>query len=91
MIVREVSRDRMQTRSHRAVNVDDSGLSFAGRVRHMRQQRGWSQQMLADAAGLSCYAVQTYEWERKEPSARSLAGLAVALNTTMDELWRGDA
>lgn len=90
MIVSVVSRDRMQTRSRRAVNVDEHGMSFAGRVRHLRQQRGWSQQQLADFAGLSCQAVKSCEWERTEPKAYTLASLAEALGTTMDALWIGD-
>lgn len=89
MIVREVGMDRVMTRSRRAVNVDESGLSFAARLKHLRQQRGWSQQQLADFAGLSCQSVKSCEWERTEPKAHTLAALASALGTTMDALWTG--
>lgn len=89
MIVREVGMDRVLTRSRRAVNVDDSGLSFATRLKHLRQQRGWSQQQLADFAGLGCQTVKECEWEKVEPKARTLAALASALGTTMDALWTG--
>lgn len=89
MIAREVSMDRVLGRSRRAVNVDDSGLSFAGRLRHLRAERGWSQQQLADFAGLSCQAVKSCEWERTEPKAHTLEQLAATLGVSMQWLWTG--
>ena len=89
MIARVVDMDRVYSRSRRAVNVDAAGLSFAGRLRAERQRRGWSQQQLAQVAGLSVHAVRASELEQSEPRAYTLALLADALDCGMDWLWFG--
>lgn len=91
MIARIVSIDVVQdsTRRRRSNNIDTNGLSFAGRLRLARQQLGWSQQTLADRAGLSVHAIRSAEGEQQEPRAYTLGLMAEALDCSMDWLWTG--
>lgn len=91
MIARIVSIEVVQDgkRRRRSNNIDANGLSFAGRLRLARQQRKWTQQQLADRAGLSVHAIRTAEGEQQEPRAYTLGLMAEALSVSMDWLWLG--
>jgi len=60
------------------------------RIRVLRQDRGWSQEHLANEAGMH----RTYMWgiERgvRNPSLRHLTCIADALNVPIAELFNGD-
>lgn len=53
---------------------------LASRLRELRQQRGWTQQELADRANLSLNAVNSYERAERFPRAESLDALLSALD-----------
>src|SRR5215831_10750561 len=57
------------------------------RVRSRRQARGWTQDQLAQAAGLSRTGVSAIEAGRLVPSVSSALGLAQALQCTVEDLF----
>src|SRR5262245_59344240 len=52
---------------------------FGGRVRELREERGWSREDLANAAGVSARAVVQWERNEREPSWSNVLALAAAL------------
>jgi transcriptional regulator with XRE-family HTH domain len=52
---------------------------LASRLRELRQQRGWTQQELADRANLSLNAINSYERAERFPRAESLDAILLAL------------
>jgi len=61
------------------------------RVMARRLGLGLTRAELAALADISFDTLVGVEQGRHEPRAGTLAGLAAALDTTMDALWRGDA
>src|SRR5262245_47588174 len=59
------------------------------RVKQSRQQRGWSQDHLATAAGVSRSAVSAIEIGRLVPSVAAALALARALDCTVEDLFGG--
>src|SRR5262245_35421504 len=57
------------------------------RVKAHRQARGWSQEELAQAAGLSRTGVSAIESRRLVPSVAAAIGLASALGCSVEELF----
>ena len=57
------------------------------RVKALRQARGWSQDELARAAGLSRTGVSAIESRRLVPSVAAAIGLSQALGCTVEELF----
>jgi molybdate-binding protein/DNA-binding XRE family transcriptional regulator len=57
------------------------------RVKILRQARGWSQEELARAAGLSRTGVGAIEAQRLVPSVAAALGLARALDCTVEDLF----
>lgn len=62
--------------------------TFSDRLKQARQLRGYTQQALADAAGVSQSAIASYENGDRETS-RSFRKLANALNVSADWLETG--
>ncbi|WP_276167822.1 helix-turn-helix domain-containing protein [Zobellia alginiliquefaciens] len=64
--------------------------SLATRVKEMRSQQGMTQEELAEKSGLSLRTVQRIENNETEPRGDSLKRLAIALNTTPDDIidWK---
>lgn len=56
------------------------------RVKSRRRACGYTQQALADACGIPLHTLQTWEWGRREPHARTLARLAQVLGVRMEWL-----
>src|SRR5262245_61580086 len=73
------------------LTYDDMIMSHAdrldNRVRLRRQARGWTQDELAQAAGLSRTGVSAIEAGRMVPSVASAIGLAQALRCTVEDLF----
>lgn len=64
-----------------------SNLDLAGRLKKIRKDRGWSQQKLAEKAGVSYVVITKIEQNvSKEPTIISMVKLADALGVALDEL-----
>src|SRR5258708_3429851 len=57
---------------------------FAPRLRELREARGWTQQQLAETAGVSLGAVQSFEQGNREPGWSRVIALAVALGVGVE-------
>jgi molybdate-binding protein/DNA-binding XRE family transcriptional regulator len=64
-----------------------SGERLDNRVKWLRQARGWTQQELAQASGLSRTGVGAIEAARLAPSVTAALALARALGTSVEELF----
>ena len=56
------------------------------KVRQLREQKGWTQETLAERAGLSWGYIARLEIGRHDPSLRTLIKLGKALKVTVGEL-----
>lgn len=65
-------------------------VRLSDRIERLRLARGWTQAELADRASISPMTVYRAE-TGYDVYAWVLAAIAEALETTMDELWRGEA
>lgn len=61
-------------------------MSFAKRLREMRQSKGLSQAELAKAAGVPVATLRDLEQDRREPRLSTAEKLADALGTSLDSL-----
>lgn len=59
---------------------------FAKRLRRLREHAGWTQEKLAERAGLSRNYIGLLELSRREPSLSTLLSLSKALTVSLDEL-----
>src|ERR1700675_4348628 len=57
---------------------------FAARLRELREGAGWTQQQLADAAGMTREGIAQLETRRRGPVWKSVLQLAKALGVTCD-------
>lgn len=60
---------------------------FDNRVKDLRQARGWTQDQLADAAGLSRTGISAIEARRLVPSVAAALGIAHALGHSVEDLF----
>lgn len=63
---------------------------IAARLKEIREAKGWTQDDLADAAGMNRVTIAKYESGRIEPKSASLSKLAAALEVTTDVLLGTD-
>ena len=56
------------------------------KVRDLRKERGWSQQELADQAGISMQTVSNLETGRHVPGIATLSKIAGALGVPLSDL-----
>lgn len=68
---------------------EDAVARFGKKVRAARQARGWTQEELADRAGLAPVQVSRVERGVREVRLTTLLRLVSALGTTPDRLLRG--
>ena len=61
-------------------------MSFPSRLTELRKQRGFSQQVMADAIGVHVNSWKKYESDQAQPSSEVLKKMAVALHVTADFL-----
>ena len=59
---------------------------LAGNMRRLRRERGWSQERLADEAGLDRTYISGIERETRHPTITSVGKIVVAFDTTFAEL-----
>ncbi|WP_335965302.1 DUF4870 domain-containing protein [Galbibacter sp. PAP.153] len=63
-----------------------SDLNLSKRVKELRNLKGTTQELLAEKSGLSLRTIQRIENGETTPRGDSLKRLAIALNTTPDEI-----
>jgi transcriptional regulator with XRE-family HTH domain len=61
-------------------------MTFAEKLRQLREERGWSQNDLATASGVSVWAIRDYEQAKRrfDPGLQLLVKLAKALGISLD-------
>ena len=75
----------MARRRHR-----ETALSvFGRRVRQLRDEKGWSQERLAEKADLDRSYIAGIEVGRRNPSLNALATLATGLGMGLSDLFNG--
>tara|TARA_R110000744_G_scaffold305494_1_gene413787 strand:- start:34 stop:630 length:597 start_codon:yes stop_codon:yes gene_type:complete len=67
-----------------------SNLNISQRVKELRGSKGMSQELLAEESGLSLRTIQRIENNESEPRGDTLKRLAIALDTSPDEIieWK---
>lgn len=65
-------------------------FNLAQRVKELRNRKGISQEILAEASGLSLRTIQRIENNETAPRGDTLKRLAIALDTTPDDIvdWK---
>jgi transcriptional regulator with XRE-family HTH domain len=61
---------------------------FAVRIRELRNQHGWSQERLAEEAGIHRTYLGGIETARRNPSLRNIIRIALALGVSVWELFQ---
>ena len=61
--------------------------TIKNRVRELRQERGWTQQELADAVGVSRQSINSIECERYVPSLPLALAFARVFDCPTDEIF----
>jgi transcriptional regulator with XRE-family HTH domain len=69
--------------------MEGSPVSFANRLRELREQKGMSREELAQVCGLGRGTVRDYEQGHREPTLRSAFKLAEALGVSVEEFKDG--
>jgi transcriptional regulator with XRE-family HTH domain len=70
------------------VPESDPLASLAANIRRLRERRGWTQERLAEEAGLATRYVQTLESLRANPRASVLVAIAGALAVDVGRLFQ---
>jgi len=65
----------------------DKKAALGTRIKALRKQRGWSQERLAERAGISTQYVSNIERGKENPTLDLLLGLAEALRVSAAELF----
>lgn len=68
------------------LDFEASKRHLAANIADLRARRGWSQQAVADAAGLDLKHVQKIEYRALNPSLRTLVRLARAFGVSVSRL-----
>ena len=62
--------------------------NLRNRVKELRQERGWTQQELADAVGVSRQSINSIERERYVPSLPLALSFAKVFGRPTDEIFK---
>ena len=63
---------------------------LARRIRYLRTKRGWSQERLAEEAGIHRVYLAGIELAQRNPSLKNLENLARALGVSLPKLFEAD-
>ena len=63
---------------------------LARRIKALRSRRGWSQERLAEEAGIHRVYLAGIELGQRNPSLRNLANLAAALGVPLPKLFEAE-
>jgi transcriptional regulator with XRE-family HTH domain len=66
----------------------DALSSLAANIRRLRERRGWTQEQLAEEAGVATRYVQTLESPKANPRASILVAIADALAVDVGRLFQ---
>lgn len=78
----------LRTPASQALNLTAMDEQELGRrIRHMREERGWTQEELAHRAGMTVVYLSGIERGKQNPSFRKLKGLAEAFSITLVALF----
>jgi putative transcriptional regulator len=66
----------------------DMGRGIKNRIKDLRTKRGWTQQELADAVGVSRQSINSIERERYEPSLSLALTFARVLGHPTDYIFK---
>jgi putative transcriptional regulator len=58
------------------------------RIKELRTERGWTQQQLADAAGVSRQSINSIERQRYEPSLALALTFARIFKSSTDDIFK---
>ena len=74
-----------ESETNRQAFVQEHVRGIKAQIRHLREQRGWSQRRLANAAGLHTRTILSAEDDRaKLPSIQALKAIARAFDVALD-------
>ena len=65
----------------------DMAPTVQNRVKELRTERGWTQQQLADAVGVSRQSINSIERQRYEPSLALALAFARVFGRATDEIF----
>lgn len=65
-------------------------MAFSQRLLELRKNNNWTQQVLADHAGVKVLQIRRYESGSSQPTLEVIKNLAIALSVSTDELIFGD-
>lgn len=64
-------------------------MNMADRIQHLRKQKGFSQEELADKVGVSRQAVSKWEGEQSTPDLKNIITMSEVFETTTDYILKG--
>ena len=65
----------------------DMSTNVQNKVKELRMERGWTQQQLADAVGVSRQSINSIERQRYEPSLTLALTFARVFGRAVDEIF----
>ena len=65
-------------------------MELGNRIKELRAENGWSQEVLSQRAYVSCQTISNWETERSYPDVHSLLILSDLFGVSLDELIKGD-
>ena len=66
----------------------ETKVNIGGKVKALRKGRGWTQQELANRAGVSMQTISNVEIGRHAPDFETVGKIAGALGVSLDDLIR---
>jgi transcriptional regulator with XRE-family HTH domain len=69
--------------------ANDICVKFGGRLRELREERGWNQEYLAEISGIGRTHISQLENGRREAGLRMLETLAGAFKLAVADLLQG--
>ena len=65
-------------------------MELSSRIKELRNEKGWSQEILAQRAYVSRQTISNWETEKSYPDVHSLLILSELFGVSLDELIKGD-
>jgi DNA-binding XRE family transcriptional regulator len=68
------------------VKNEDRVKAFGIHIRHLREDKGWSQQKLAEESDLAKQTIQRLEWGQYNPTLGVIISISKALDIPLPDL-----